>query len=133
MSQHNVEIMHAWVARWNAGERSGLSEYLDPRAELDSPLSSVAGEPYRGYAGFERWLGDLDEQFAQWRVSLEDVRDVGDLVVAIGKVNARGRSSNIDLEFRTAIVVHFGADDRITRARIYATVDDALKAVGLEQ
>ncbi len=135
MSQENVELVRALVGLWNAGERSvsALAQYCDAAAELESPLSSVVGEPYRGHIGMERWLVDLDEQFADWRISLEDVRDVGDQVVSIGTVDARGRSSGIPLQFRSATVLDFGANRLITRVRIYADVDEALRAVGLEE
>jgi len=63
----------------------------------------------------------------------DDLREVGNQVVAIGTVNGRGRASGIALEFRSAIVVQFGSDHRITRARIYPDVNEALKAVGLEE
>jgi ketosteroid isomerase-like protein len=133
MSQKNVEISRALIEHWNDGERSSLLECLDPAAELQSPLSSVVGEPYRGHAGFQQWLADLEEQFAEWRITPEDVRDLGEQVMTISRINARGRSSDVELEFRTAVVVRFGNDDRVTSARIYADVDEALKAVGLEE
>jgi hypothetical protein len=52
MSQRNLEAVRALLAGWNA-------------VELESPFSSVVGEPYRGYAGIEQWMHDLDEQFAE--------------------------------------------------------------------
>jgi hypothetical protein len=64
MSQENVEIVRALVDHWNMGVRSALTEYLDPAVELESPLSSVSGTPYRGHAGIEQWTRDLDEQFS---------------------------------------------------------------------
>src|SRR5271169_1289583 len=97
MSPPNVEIVHALVDLWNAGERSpsALGKYLDPAIELESPLSSVAGVPYRGHAGIEQWTRDVDEQFSEWRLSLRDVRDLADRVLAIGGVRGRGRASGI--------------------------------------
>src|ERR1700680_2500898 len=94
MSQDRVAIIRALVERWNAGERGfeGFPEYFDPAIELESPLSSVVGEPYRGYAGMERWVRDLDEQFAEWCLKLDDVRQIGNQVIAIGTVDAGGRA-----------------------------------------
>jgi hypothetical protein len=128
-----VEIVRAIIERWNAGERSveTLPDYFDPAIELESPLSSVVGEPYRGYAGLERWVRELDEQFAEWRISLDDVRQIDNEVLAIVTVNARGRASDISLEFPSAIVHHFGHDHRVQRIRIYPDVNEALEAVGL--
>ena len=135
MSQENGEIVRALVDRWNAGERdvTNLHDYLDPAIELESPFASVAGEAYQGYAGIERWVLDLDEQFADWNIGLEDVRQIGSQVITIGMVNARGRASEVALQFPYATVFCFGSDDRMMRIRIYLDVNEALKAVGLEE
>jgi ketosteroid isomerase-like protein len=131
MSQENVEVLRAIFDRWNAGDRSAITEYLDPAVELESPLSSVSGEPYRGHAGIEEWIHDLDEQFAERRLRLDDVREVGNAVIAIGGIHLRGRTSGVALDQPAAWIGDFGADHRITRARIYLDVDAALEAVGL--
>jgi len=135
MSQANVQTMYALVEQWNAGER-GLdlvAEYCDPTIEFESPFSSVVGESYRGHAGIEQWARDVDEQFAEWRLSLNDVREIGDAVIAIGGVHGRGRASGVVFEFSSASVAYFGTDRRIRRLRIYLDVSEALAAVGLEE
>lgn len=135
VAQERVARVRALVGRWNSGDHSfeGLPEQVDPAFELEGPLSSVAGEPYRGYAGIDEWARDLDEQFAEWSIGLEDVRQVGDQVIAIATIDARGRASDITLRFRSASVVDFGRDGRILRLHIYQDVDAALKTVGLSE
>jgi ketosteroid isomerase-like protein len=131
MSQQNVDLTRALYARWNSGERPDPAEYCDPAVELDSPFSSVTGEPYRGHAGVEQWMRDVDEQFSQWRVRVDDIRAVGDTVIAIGSVQARGRASGIDFDRPMAWVSAFGDQHRVTRLRIYIDVEQALRDVGL--
>jgi SnoaL-like domain len=135
MSQEDVEMVRALVGLWNMGDRGALArsltEYCDPAIELEGPLSSVSGEPYRGYAGIERWVRDLDEQFLQWRISIDDVQQAGDQVIAVATVDARGRASDVALHFASATVARFGSDHRVTRVRIYPDVNDARRAVGL--
>jgi ketosteroid isomerase-like protein len=133
MSQENVEIVRALVDNWNAGVRSLVAEYFDPAVEWESPLSSVFGEPYRGHAGIEQWVRDVDEQFAEWQIDLDAVRDVGNTVFATASIQGRGRASGIAFELAPAIVARFGSDGRITRARIYLDVNEALEAVGLSE
>jgi hypothetical protein len=127
-------MVRALFERWNAGDHGVeiFPEYFDPAIELESPFSSVVGEPYRGYAGMERWVSDLDEQFALWSINPHEVREIDNRVIALTTVNARGRASDITLEFPAAGVLDFGADDRLTRIRISLDVAEALKAVGLE-
>lgn len=107
-----------------------LADYFDPAFEMESPLASIRGESYRGYAGIEQWVRDLDEQFAEWSITLHDLREIGDQVLAIGTVDARGRASGVTIRFPTAGVCDFGADDRVTHMRIYSDVKEALEAVG---
>jgi ketosteroid isomerase-like protein len=135
MSLENMEVVRAVTDRWNDGERSldAIGEYLDPAVELESPFSSVAGVPYRGHAGIERWALDVDEQFAEWRVDLGEVRTVDTALLALADIHARGRASGIAVNFPAAFVTHFGDDHRITRIHIYWDVTEARRAVGLTE
>jgi hypothetical protein len=134
MSENRLAVVRALFERWNTGDHNVeiFPEYFDPAIELESPLSSVVGEPYRGYAGMERWVNDLDEQFTLWSIDTHEVREIGDRVITLTTVNARGRASDIALQFPSAGVLDFGSDDRLTRIRIYLDVDEALRDVGLE-
>src|SRR6478672_717172 len=129
MSQQNVEVVRALLELWSAPDHGlgDLPRYVDPAIELQSPFSSVAGEPYRGYAGIEQWLRDIDEQFAEWSILASDVRDLGGQVLVIGTATTRGRTSEVALEIHVATVVDFGADDRVLHLRIYWDIDEALK------
>ena len=132
MSRENVETFNALVEVWNAGGRSfAMAELFDLDVVLESPFSSVVGEPYRGHAGMEQWIRDVDEQFSDWHIDLDEVRKIGDQVIAIGTVQGRGRTSGVDVEFPCASVAHFGGDGRIARIRIFRDVQEALETVGL--
>jgi ketosteroid isomerase-like protein len=132
MSKKNIEVIGTVIERWNAGNRdfSTIEELCDPAIELESPFSSVVGEPYRGHAGMRQWIRAVDEQFADWRINHDDVREAGAQVIAIGAIQGRGRRSGVAIQFPFAMVASFGRDDRITRVHIYADVDEALAAVG---
>ncbi len=135
MSQENVATVHAIVERWNAGVRDAdaIVAYFDPAIELVSPFSSVVGEPYRGHAGIVEWTRDVDEQFSEWRLGLDDTREIGNAVLTWGSVHARGRASGVIVDFSAATIADFGADGRMTRLRIYLDLSEALAALGLEE
>ena len=132
MRQQNVQTIQTLVDLWNAGERNLSEMYFDPAIELESPFSSVVGVPYRGHAGIEQWTRDVDEQFSEWRLRLDDVRDLADEVIAIGGVQGRGRASGVVFAFPAAVVASFASGGVITRIRIYLDIEEALEAVGLE-
>lgn len=130
-----TDLARSALELWNTGARGveDFAPYCDPECELESPFSALAGEPYRGVAGLSTWLRDLDEQFSEWHIAIEEVREVGDAVLTLSTVRARGRSSGAALEFDAAAIMRFSDEGLLTRLRIYAQVDEALAALGLER
>jgi ketosteroid isomerase-like protein len=133
MLLENLQTVRALIDAWNSGDRDfeRLGVYFAPAVSLESPLSSVSGEPYRGHAGLEQWARDLDEQFETWEIVSDDLRAVGDRVLAVATVNAVGRASAAALQFPAASVFTFASDHRLARIRIYLHVREAFEAVGL--
>jgi len=127
-----LEVARAMVELWNAGHRSSeaIQDYCDPEIELRSPFSSVAGEPYRGYAGISKWALDVDDQFSEWRIRVGEARPVGNRVVVISTIDVRGRGSDLTMSFPAAAIIEFGENRLINRIDIYTDVDEALGAVG---
>jgi hypothetical protein len=135
VSQENAEVIRAMIERWNNGDRdvAAIAEYADPAIELQTPFASVGGEPYKGYVGIEHWMRDVDDQFSEWHIEIDELRPVAKRVLAIVTVTGRGRASGVALNFASASVFDFGSDHRVTRMHIYAERADAVKALGLEE
>jgi ketosteroid isomerase-like protein len=133
MSQENVEIALAWVDRWNAGERPG---FTDQQVHPDAVLVSrgiMASHPLRGPEGFREWLREIDEQFDEWTLSVEELRDAGDCVAALCHVHYHGRQQDIASDFLVGILVEI-RDGRMVRMETF--IDDpaeALEAAGLSE
>jgi hypothetical protein len=128
MSEQNVQRVRA-LLEGKAGvlSFSYAATFFDLAVELESGLSSVEGAPYRERRGIEQWLRDIDEQFVDWRMDPDDVREADGRVIATGTVSGRGRGSGIPLQDSTAMVIDFGDSGLIVRARIY--FGDAAKAL----
>jgi ketosteroid isomerase-like protein len=133
ISQENVESIRSLIEHFNAGDRTVPAELLDPDFALETPFSSVSGAPYRGHAGIGEWLRELDKQFSEWQNRVEDIRENDDIVIVIGSLHVRGRVSGLEFDQPAAWVGHFGADHRLTRARIYLDRAEALAAAGLAE
>jgi SnoaL-like domain len=131
----NVELVRTAVEAWNAGDHSieTMSRYCDPSLTLYSPFAEMSGQPYRGYAGLRQWIRDVDDQFAEWNITTDDIREVGDRVVAITTVTGRGRGSGVTLTFASSAVFEFGRDGRINLTHIYRDARGGLDATGLEE
>lgn len=66
------------------------------------------------------------------KVDISDTRDLGDTVVALGKVRTRGAASGIDLEQPIAYVFEFDGG-LARRVRGYFDSEQALEAAGLQK
>jgi ketosteroid isomerase-like protein len=49
----------------------------------------------RGRANIRRYLREIDERFDEWMTVMEDWRDAGDFVAALGHVHLHGRRSGV--------------------------------------
>jgi hypothetical protein len=63
---------------------------------------------------------------------MREYRDLGDWVLTVHDVRARGRGG-IPVEIRAAAQLWKVHDGKIAVVRVFGSSDDALKAVGLEK
>ena len=130
MSHENVELVRQGFARWNEGDYDFFLNLAAPDIELLSRFGSLTGEPYRGHEGVREWLADIRQSFERFELWLDDLRDLGDEVLAIGGINMRARGSGLDLKEPMGWVLEFRGG-RVARMRFYAAPAEALEAVGL--
>ena len=93
--------------------------------------SSPTEGPYRGIAGLERFIADTEETFDKFEMHFELV-DLGERVLAWGKLHVRARQSGIETDIPTGGVFEF-RDQKIVRWEDFGSEDEALKAVGLSE
>jgi ketosteroid isomerase-like protein len=132
MSQENVELVRQGFIRWNRGDRDFFLDIAAPDIELFSRFGSLTGKPYRGHAGVREWLAEIQHNFERFELWLDEVRDLGEEVLAIGGIHLRARGSGVDMRERMGWVIEF-RDGRVARMRFYAQPEEALEAVGLRQ
>ena len=133
MSQENVEMLWKLFDVWKAGPTDVPTDLIAPEIELVSPLSSLRGRPYRGYDDARQWLKDVDEQFELWEYTFEEVREVGDRVLALGHVHLKGRGSGLTLDQDGGWLLDFAPDGRVSRMQVFTDWDQALEAAGLSE
>ncbi|HEY8002509.1 MAG TPA: nuclear transport factor 2 family protein [Solirubrobacterales bacterium] len=89
------EVIREVWRRWNEGEREFDAEVIDPEIHIHSALT---GQEFQGEAGLIKWIGEIEEQFDQWSLSIDEINRSGDRFVVRGSVRARGRHSGVDLD-----------------------------------
>jgi ketosteroid isomerase-like protein len=109
-----------------------LLELTHPEVEWRSFFAALLprGE-YRGHGAFDQYLHDLGDAFDFISPEPEQMLDIGDVVVAVGRVRYRGRASGVEAEAPSGWVFKF-RDGKATSFRAFREPERALAAVGLE-
>jgi ketosteroid isomerase-like protein len=142
MTSANVEIVRevmSLVEDARNGDLSHLEEQIarlrdlvTDDAEIDMSRRVFNPQVYRGLDGMRRLLGEVREVWEEWHVIPERFLDTGDRVVVIETVHARGRASGVELASRTAAIWTLRRG-RVTSVRTGIKIDEALKAVGMQE
>jgi ketosteroid isomerase-like protein len=129
MSQENVDIVRRGVALF--GE-TGEPDWDTMHAQVEIYDHDIldAGE-YRGYEGFQRWAENWSSAFSEFSIVPEEFIDVGDRVVFVFQMKAKGGGSGVEVTRQDAIVYEL-RDGLIVRVDYYNDRRQALKAVGLD-
>lgn len=131
--QDNVETLRRIVEAASSGDVETLIEHLDPAVEWHSAIHVPMGGQTtvaRGHRGVPRMFQDFWDTFAESAVDLSEMRDLGDRVVAIGRIRWRGKESGVETESPWSCVADF-KDGRAIRVRAYLEPEAALAAAGL--
>jgi ketosteroid isomerase-like protein len=131
VSEENVQLCRAAVAAVNEGDVGTFLKVMDPTVEFQSYLAALSegGDLYRGHAGVRRYMRDLADAWKSFYINITEYRDQGDKVVLEGRLQARGRSSGLEVEASLAWVFTC-RKGRITRVRVFTDREGALKAAG---
>ena len=134
MTGRNAEVVRELLDAWNRGEFetviAGLSEEIE---WVPVTVASVEGEAtFRGRDGVREFFEQWSRTWERWELALEEYREVGDRVVALGRVHARGRGSGVELDQEAAYVFDLRAGE-LARGESFFSHDEALAAAGLER
>jgi ketosteroid isomerase-like protein len=127
------EVVKGGFARLADGDRDGLVAMFTPETELHSRLAEMRGEPYVGQDGLHQWFADIDDQFSEFSLAVENIEAVGEgRVYAEALVEMRGRSSNLPWKEELTWVITI-AGESILRLEIFTDREAARKAAGLDE
>ena len=134
MSQEDIAAFRRTIDAYNRGDLEGFIESFDPSVEwraLTGVMFGTEATVYRGHDGIRRFWRELDEAFAEAQIEFLDARDLGDRIVAVGRLRIRGKASGVETESPLAWVVDFTAG-KVSRMRDYDPAQ-ALEAAGLPE
>ena len=135
MSQENVETFRRGSVAFNSRDVEALVDMVHPEVEWHPLLPVLLGGEatvYRGHEGVREIFRELDEAFVELRSDQSEVRDLGEQVLAIGRLWGRGRESGAETETDVVWLAEFKNGKGI-RIREYLRLDEALEAAGLQE
>src|SRR5262245_55571344 len=131
MSQENVELMREAIGAGTRGDFEAAFGGMDPVIRFEHRLAALQGN-FVGIADVKGWFADLIEVFESWRIDCEDIRDLGERVLALGTIHTIGGESGVETELPLAIVAEY-RNGLITAYTDYGDRADALEAAGLSE
>ena len=135
MSEENVKLTYRGLDAYNRRDIEALRETLDPEVEWSAAFPvELGGEAtvYRGHKGIREMFRDFDDVLDEIHAEYSEVRDLGDRVVAIGRLRARGKTSGATTESTFAAVTDL-KNGKGVRVRTYLEPKEALEAAGLSE
>ncbi len=132
MSLENVEIVRRCYELFAKGDSEGLLEHIDPDIQISEPSQVPGASTFSGRSEFLQAIDHWAGEFEDFRIDVEQLIDGGDVVVGDTRQHGRGKQSGVPVDIR--VVNAFTLRDRkVVRWEMYATLDEALEAVGLRE
>jgi hypothetical protein len=130
LARRDLDSWNAACEAVNRGDWEGVVRLCDPDVEFHAQRSPVQGV-YQGHEGLRRFWQDTLDTFELFNGEWPDQRDLGDGVLAIGKLTVRGRGSGVETEVPSAILTRYGEDGLVVFFKDY--VEEKLALEGIER
>ena len=130
MSQEIVDAFRRGTDAMNRGELD-IEAMTHPEVVFE-PLRSLTEGAFVGHEGMRRFVDDTADMFELFTATYPDIRDLGDIVLAIGSIRMRAKVSGVETDVPSAVVAEF-RDGLVWRFKDYGDKRSALHAVGVRQ
>jgi ketosteroid isomerase-like protein len=131
MSQATLELARNAVAAFNRRDVPALIEMTTDDFQWVTWTGTVESTVYQGAEGLATYFQDADV----WEVldlDAQEFRDLGDKVLVVGRFNARGGGSGVEVR-APYYSAFFVSEGKLARVLSFRTEDEALDAVGLRE
>ena len=132
MSEENVERVRKGYAAWNKRDMDAMLARLHPQVEfMTSGVFLGQDAVYSGHDGFRKFWRDFSGTWESILVSVNELRDCGERVLALVTFEARGRDG-LEVGRQTGSVWTF-RDGLVFQIENYRDWDLALEAAGVRE
>jgi ketosteroid isomerase-like protein len=133
MSQENVEIVRKAFQAFETGGVEATLAYLSLDVTFYAFPEWVEASEYRGHGGVRDVFALWTENFDEFVLEIQELRDAGDRVVALYEQSGRIRDSGIPLRQSVGGVFSEFRNGEIGEASFFLSWDEALEAAGLRE
>jgi ketosteroid isomerase-like protein len=123
MSRENVELVRRIYSAWNRGESARA--FIDEAVEYVNPPYAVE----RGIRRGRRSFALMRDSYETWSFRIDELIDAGDEVTVLGRYEARGRGSGLEMEGDQGHVWTV-RDGKAVRFRWFHSHEEARAAAG---
>jgi ketosteroid isomerase-like protein len=126
----NADVVRSALAQWNAQaevSQEAFSEFAHPDMVIDLSSNVLNPATYEGFDGFQRFVEQVGEAWAAFRMEPEEFLEQGDLVVVLVRA-VTGRGSGVEIEADVAMVFEV-REGRIASMRVEPDRKAALREI----
>jgi ketosteroid isomerase-like protein len=135
MSQENVEVAQRAIEAWNRLDLDAFMTAWHPEAEWRPAFpkgTEGTGGVFRGHDGIREAWRNVRAAWSVYQVEPQEVRMVDDSLLVLGRIFARGETSEIEIDSDWSAVLRY-RDDKVISAWDWLDHKPALEAVGLAE
>jgi len=125
----DVEVVRSALDAFNRRDRDAFLALTHEDAEIVPLRAAVEDTIYRGEGAAERFWDEGEQLWERLRVDIEELRQVGDRVLATGRLLATARGSGVPVQTPVGFVFAV-RDGKLAFGRTYTEPDEARAAVG---
>ena len=129
MAAEDQEAVRRGIEAYNRGDVEGMLETTAEDVVMVPVRSLLEGGEYRGHDGVRRFMADMDEDWVERAVEIDEIREVNDSWLVLGVFRAIGKSGT---EVHYPVAWHsVMRDGKLVRMTAYSDQDTALRELGL--
>jgi ketosteroid isomerase-like protein len=130
MSGEEVDVATAAISAFNARRIQAFAALTTPDFRWSPSMVAIEGETFVGPEGIETYFERLRDAWEVFRIHPGRFRESTSVVVMLGRLEGRGKSSGVPVDSALGMVFDF-RDGLISRIRGYLDHAEALGAAGL--
>jgi uncharacterized protein len=132
-AESNLEVARRGYQGWAAGDIGAMLEVSTSDVEFVPAIAGgVEGGFTKGHDEFREFFDALAETWETFRLEVDEFREVGDRVIGIGRLTAKGRGSELELDQPIYSVLWF-RDGKVARMQSFLDREAAEAAASGEE